>query len=62
MVPYCTYTLILVLLIVLTGISVAVTQIELTKWSTLVALLLAGTKTSLVMAILIIEYLKALNE
>ncbi|HER08297.1 MAG TPA: hypothetical protein ENO20_05235 [Bacteroides sp.] len=50
-VPYRTYALILVLLLVLTGISVAVTQIELTKWSTLVALLLAGIKTSLVMAI-----------
>jgi hypothetical protein len=33
-VPYRTYGLILVLLLVLTGISVAVTQIELSRWST----------------------------
>ena len=50
-VPYRTYGLILVLLLILTGISVAVTQIELTRWSTLAALLLAGTKTTLVMAV-----------
>ena len=43
-VPYRTYGLILVLFLVLTGISVAVTQIELSRWSTLVALLLATTK------------------
>lgn len=50
-VSYRTYGLILVLLLILTGVSVAVTQIELTKWSTAVALLLAGTKTALVLAI-----------
>ena len=50
-VPYRTYGLILLLLITLTGISVAVTQIELTKWSTAVALLLATTKTIFVLAI-----------
>ena len=50
-VPYRTYGLILLLLITLTGISVAVTQIELTKWSTAVALLLATTKTTFVLAI-----------
>jgi len=50
-VSYRSYALILVLLLILTGVSVAVTQIELTKWSTAVALLLAGTKTTLVMAI-----------
>ena len=50
-VPYRTYALILLLLLVLTGTSVAVTQIELTKWSTVVALFLAGVKTSLVLAI-----------
>ena len=50
-VPYRTYGLILLLLLVLTGTSVAVTQIELTKWSTAVALLLAGTKSAFVLAI-----------
>ena len=50
-VPYSTYGLILLLLLVLTGTSVAVTQIELTKWSTAVALLLAGTKSAFVLAI-----------
>jgi len=50
-VPYRTYALILVVLLVLTATSVAVTQIELTRWSTLVALLLAGIKTSLVLAV-----------
>ena len=50
-VPYRTYGLILILLLTLTGISVAVTQIELTRWSTTVALLLAGTKSTFVLAI-----------
>jgi cytochrome c oxidase subunit 4 len=50
-VPYRTYGLILVLLLILTGISVAVTQIELTRWAMLVALLLAATKSSIVLAI-----------
>ena len=50
-VPYRTYGLILLLLLVLTTVSVAVTQIELTKWTTAVALLLAGTKTAFVLAI-----------
>ena len=50
-VPYSTYGLILLLLLVLTGTSVAVTQIELTKWSTAVALLLACTKSAFVLAI-----------
>jgi cytochrome c oxidase subunit 4 len=50
-VPYRTYGLILVLLIVLTGISVAVTQIELSRWSTLAALILATTKSAIVLAI-----------
>lgn len=51
MVSYRTYGLILALLLVLTGVSVAVTQIELTKWGTPVALLLATAKTSFVLAI-----------
>ena len=50
-VPYRTYGLILVLLLVLTGISVAVTQIELSRWATLAALLLASTKSAFVLAV-----------
>jgi cytochrome c oxidase subunit 4 len=50
-VPYRTYGLILLLLLALTATSVAVTQIELTKWSTAVALLLASTKSAFVLAI-----------
>ena len=50
-VPYRTYGLILLLLLVLTGISVLVTQIELSRWATLVALLLACTKSAFVLAI-----------
>jgi cytochrome c oxidase subunit 4 len=50
-VPYRTYAMILLLLLTFTATSVAVTQIQLTRWSTLVALLLAGAKTSFVLAI-----------
>jgi len=50
-VPYRTYALILLLLLVLTATSVAVTQIELTRWAMAVALLLAATKSSIVLAI-----------
>jgi cytochrome c oxidase subunit 4 len=50
-VAYRTYALILLLLLVLTGTSVAVTQIQLSKWATLVALLLASAKSSVVLAI-----------
>ena len=50
-VSYRTYGLILLLLLILTATSVAVTQIELTKWSTAVALLLAATKSFFVLAI-----------
>ena len=50
-VPYRTYVLVLLLLLVLTATSVAVTQIELTRWTTVVALLLAGTKTTFVLAV-----------
>jgi cytochrome c oxidase subunit 4 len=39
------------LLLVLTGVSVAVTQIELSKWSTAIALLLATIKISFVLAV-----------
>ena len=50
-VSYRTYGLILLLLLVLTGTSVAVTQIELSRWSMAVALLLAATKSGFVLAI-----------
>ena len=50
-VPYKTYALILFLLLILTTVTVLVTQIELTKWSAVVALGLAATKTSLVLAV-----------
>lgn len=50
-VSYRTYGLILFLLLILTAVSVAVTQIELTKWSTAVALILATTKSVFVLAI-----------
>lgn len=50
-VSYRTYGLVLLLLLALTAISVAVTQIELTKWATPVALLLATVKTSIVLAV-----------
>ena len=50
-VSYRTYGLILVLLLVLTGISVAVTQIELSRWATLAALLLASAKSAFVLAV-----------
>jgi cytochrome c oxidase subunit 4 len=50
-VSYRTYGLILLLLLVLTATSVAVTQIELTRWATLVAMLLASTKSAIVLAV-----------
>ena len=50
-VPYRTYGLILVLLLILTGTSVAITQIELSRWATLAAMLLASTKSAFVLAV-----------
>ncbi|MFH0757160.1 MAG: cytochrome C oxidase subunit IV family protein [Bacteroidota bacterium] len=50
-VSYRTYGLVLLLLLVLTSVSVAVTQIQLTRWSMAVALLLAATKSTFVLAI-----------
>jgi len=50
-VPYRTYGLILLLLLVLTAVSVAITQIELTRWATPAALLLATAKSSFVLAV-----------
>jgi len=48
-VPYKTYLFVLVALLALTGISVAVTQIELGTLTVMVALLLATVKASLVL-------------
>jgi len=50
-VSYRTYGLILLLLLVLTATSVAITQIELSKWSTAMALLIAAIKSTIVLAI-----------
>jgi cytochrome c oxidase subunit 4 len=50
-ISYRTYGAVLLLLLTLTAISVAVTQIELSRWGTAVALLLAIVKTSFVLAI-----------
>ena len=49
-VPYKTYALILGILVMLTGISVAITQIELGVLTVTAALLLATVKSSLVLA------------
>jgi cytochrome c oxidase subunit 4 len=40
-----------VLLLVFTSISVAITQIELSRWATLAALLLASAKSAIVLAV-----------
>jgi cytochrome c oxidase subunit 4 len=48
-VPYKTHALVLVALIIMTGLSVAVTQIHLGPLTVLVALLLATIKASLVL-------------
>ena len=50
-IPYKIYLLILALLIVLTITSVAITQIELSRWATAAALLIAGVKSSFVLII-----------
>jgi len=50
-VPYKTYLLILGTLLVLTGISVAVTHINLGTLTVTIALLIAGVKSALVLAI-----------
>jgi cytochrome c oxidase subunit 4 len=50
-IPYKTYLLILAVLLVLTGISVSVTQINLGTLTVTMALLIAGVKSSLVLAI-----------
>ena len=48
-VPFKTYVIILLSLLVLTGISVAVTQIQLGTFTVTVALLLASIKSTLVL-------------
>ena len=50
-VSYSTYLLILAVLLVLTGVSVAVTQIELGTLTVTIALLIAAIKSTLVLAI-----------
>jgi len=50
-VPYRTYALVLLALLVLTAVTILITHIELSEWSTAAALLVAGVKTSLVLAI-----------
>jgi cytochrome c oxidase subunit 4 len=50
-IPYKTYLLILAVLLVLTGVSVAVTQINLGTLTVTMALLVACVKSSLVLAI-----------
>ncbi len=49
-VPYKTQILVLIALLVLTALSVAVTQVEFGNYNTLVAMLLAGAKAFLVLA------------
>ncbi|MDR4987230.1 MAG: cytochrome C oxidase subunit IV family protein [Bacteroidales bacterium] len=49
-VPYKTQILVLIALLVLTAVSVAVTQLEFGSYNTLAAMLLAGTKSLIVMA------------
>ena len=50
-VSYKTYILVLLGLITLTLVSVLITQIELSRWATLAALLIAGVKSSFVLII-----------
>lgn len=49
--PYKTYLAVLGILIVLTILSVAITQIDLSRWATGAALLLAGIKSTFVLLI-----------
>lgn len=49
--PYKTYLAVLGVLIILTLLSVAITQIELSRWATAAALLLAGIKSTFVLLI-----------
>lgn len=49
--PYKTYLMVLALLIIFTLLSVAITQIELSRWAAAAALLLAGIKSTFVLLI-----------
>jgi cytochrome c oxidase subunit 4 len=50
-ISYKTHALVLITLIILTGLSVAITQIELSRWATMAALLIAGLKSTVVLLI-----------
>ncbi len=50
MVPYRTQIAVLLALLVLTGLSVAITQLEFGSYNTLAAMLLAGAKAVIVLA------------
>ena len=50
-VPYKTHILVLSVLIVLTILSVAITQIELSSYATIAALLIAGVKSAFILLI-----------
>ncbi|MEX0983273.1 MAG: cytochrome C oxidase subunit IV family protein [Bacteroidales bacterium] len=50
-IPYKTFLIVLGVLIMFTLLSVAITQIELTRWSVIAALLLAGIKSTFVLLI-----------
>lgn len=50
-ISYRTHALVLITLIILTGLSVAITQIELSRWATMGAMLIAGVKSTLVLLI-----------
>ncbi|MCF8224419.1 MAG: cytochrome C oxidase subunit IV family protein [Bacteroidales bacterium] len=48
---YKTYLLVLVALIIFTLLSVTITQIELSRWATVAALLIAGIKSTFVLLV-----------
>ncbi|MFC2080210.1 cytochrome C oxidase subunit IV family protein [Bacteroidota bacterium] len=50
-IPYKTYILVLAVLIVLTLLSVAITQIELSSYSTIAAMIIAGIKSTFILLI-----------
>lgn len=50
-IPYKTHLAVLTVLIAITLLSVAITQIELSRWATMAALLLAGVKSTFVLLI-----------
>ncbi|MFC2090726.1 cytochrome C oxidase subunit IV family protein [Bacteroidota bacterium] len=50
-IPYKTHLMVLGVLIVFTLLSVAITQIELSRWATIAALLIASAKSTIVLLI-----------